>query len=50
LPEKQKLVVLLKVKFNCSGREISEFAGIPELHVSAYHSKAKATLRNRLAA
>ncbi|MEY4604198.1 MAG: hypothetical protein RIT43_1490 [Bacteroidota bacterium] len=50
LPEKQKKVVLLKTKFNCSAREISELTGIPENQVAAYFYRAKDTLRNDLAA
>jgi RNA polymerase sigma-70 factor (ECF subfamily) len=50
LSTKQRKVVILKIKFNCSGREISAITGIPEHHVSAYFSKAKAALREKLAA
>jgi RNA polymerase sigma factor (sigma-70 family) len=50
LPEKQKKVVLLKTKFNCSAREISELTGIPENQVAAYFYRAKDTLRTNLAA
>ena len=50
LNEKQRKVVILKINFNCSGREISEITGIPEHHVSAYFCKAKAVLRAKLAA
>jgi RNA polymerase sigma factor (sigma-70 family) len=48
LDDKTKEILFLKHYYNCSGREISCYLGIKELHVSVYHARAIKTLKNEM--
>lgn len=49
LDDKTKEILFLKHYYNCSGREISCYLGIKELHVSVYHARALKALKHEMA-
>ena len=48
LNDKQQKIILLKYYFNCSGREISNYLGIKEPHVSVYLGRAMKSLTHEI--